>query len=86
MLGRDDDEEELAELVAACSNQVEQPDMFIDSPPVLNSPRGLVQSQRQTPQFTVELDPTVRALLHQNTQLMNSVRQQTQGDSQRRRD
>ena len=78
MLGGDDDEEELAELVAACSNQVEQPAM-VDLPPVLDSPQGLPRPLRPGPQLTVELDPTVRALLDQNTQLMNLVRQQSQG-------
>ena len=80
MLG--DDEEDLRELVEACSNQVERPDIrdrdavSRQQPPVASTSAGGAGG----------IDPTVKALLEQNNQLMEMVRQAKDGESSKRKE
>ena len=91
MLGGDDDEEDLADLVAACNNQVEPPSMTVVPPARVppHSPVPFCPSQQPAMPpvpIAVGVDPTMRALLDQNTQLMNMVRQQLQeGEPQKKK-
>ena len=71
MLG-DDEEEDLEALVAACSNQIDNPVVIRDEGS--NSPHGNSGSPgRQGRGRTV--DPTIKALLDQNMKLMEMVKQ-----------
>ena len=86
MLG-DDDDEDLTALVAACSNQVEGPSM-VDK---RAGPQQTPGQKEPAPVPVVAggsvLDPTVRALLEQNNQLMEMVRQnQGGGESTKRKE
>ena len=76
MLGGDDDDD-LAALVEACSNQVDRPPDLMDK----EDSRTRASTPQKTPGQPAEVggakgvDPTIRALLEQNTQLMAMVRQ-----------
>ena len=84
MLG--DDEEDLAALVAACSNQVDRPDVIdLDREPSQNQAR-VGNRQAPPPAAAHALDHTVRALIEQNNQLMELVRQTHGGEPSKRKE
>ena len=87
--GDDEDDEELQEILRACGNQVEAPQVRQLPAPHDDQSSSRVPSQEQLGQpqqgtSGMFLDPTVRALLDQNNRLMEMVKQQSDEPNKRK--